>query len=98
MDHSSWVNMGRTITLARARIKLGTTPGASLQLRAGTTATSLKGLPVIARAANAARWVSVQLRKPVHARYLLIWFTKLPPDPSGTFQAHIFSIRLKGRP
>ena len=51
------------------------------------------GMPGRVRMRGAAR-----LRKPVHARYLIIWFTKLPPDPSGTFQAGIYSIRLKGRP
>jgi hypothetical protein len=92
------LTMGRAITLARARIKLGNTPGAALQLRAGTTAATLQDLPVTATATNARGWVSLHLRKPVHARYLLIWFTKLPPDPSGTFQASIYGIQLKGRP
>jgi hypothetical protein len=92
------LTMGQAITLARARIKLGNTPGANIQLRAGTAAASLQDLPVTARATNARGWVVLRLRKPVHARYLLIWFTKLPPDPSGTFQASIYGIQLKGRP
>jgi hypothetical protein len=90
--------MGRDMTLARARIKLGSAPGANFQLRAGTTAASLQDLPVAASATNAGGWVVLDFRKRVHARYLLIWFTKLPPDPAGTFQASIFSIQLKGRP
>lgn len=36
-----------------------------------------------------------QLRGQLHQR---LWFTKLPPDASGTFQASIYSIQLKGRP
>jgi eukaryotic-like serine/threonine-protein kinase len=92
------LTMGRAITLARARIKLGSTPGADLQLRAGTTAATLQDLPVTATATNAGGWASLHLRKPVHARYLLIWFTRLPPDPAGTFQASIYGIQLKGRP
>jgi hypothetical protein len=92
------LTMGKTITLARTRIKLGSTPGADLQLRAGTTAATLQDLPVAATATDARGWVVLHLRKPIHARYLLIWFTKLPPDPSGTFQASIYNIQLKGRP
>jgi hypothetical protein len=92
------LNMGRTVTIARAKIRLGTTPGASLQLRVGSGAASLKDLPVIARETRAGGWVSVRIRRPVHARYLLIWFTDLPPDPSGTFQASVSEVRLKGRP
>jgi hypothetical protein len=91
------VNMGHTVTIARATIRLGSTPGASLQLRAGSSA-SLKDLPVIARETGAGGWVSMQISKPVHARYLLIWFNNLPPDPSGTFQASVIEVRLKGRP
>jgi hypothetical protein len=92
------LTMGRAITLARARIKLGNASGATLQLRAGTTAATLQDLPVTATATDARGWVVLHPRKPVHARYLLIWFTKLPPDPSGTYQASIFTIQLKGRP
>jgi hypothetical protein len=43
-------------------------------------------------------WVRMRFRGPVPARYLLIWFTKLPPDPSGTFQASVFEVSLQGRP
>jgi hypothetical protein len=92
------LTMRKTITLDRARIKLSSTPGADLQLRAGTNAATLQDLPVTATATNAGGWASLRLRKPVHARYLLIWFTRLPPDSSGTFQASIYGIQLKGRP
>jgi hypothetical protein len=91
------LTMGHRVTIGRANIRLGRTPGASLQLRAGATAASLKDLPVIARETGASGWVRMRFR-PVHARYLLIWFTSLPPDRSGTFQASIFEVRLQGRP
>jgi hypothetical protein len=92
------LDMGRVVTLARARIRLGNAPGARFQLRAGLGPGSLAGLPVRAREAGARGWVSIRLSQPVHARYVLIWFTRLPPDPSGTFQASVFDIRLQGRP
>ena len=31
-------------------------------------------------------------------RYVMVWFTKLPPDPAGTYQAEIYGISVKGRP
>jgi hypothetical protein len=92
------LDMGHSVTIARAKIRLGTTPGASLQLRAGSTAASLTDLPVQARETRAGGWVRMRFRGPVHARYLLIWFTNLPPDPSGTFQASVFEVSLQGRP
>jgi hypothetical protein len=27
---------------------------------------------------------------------VLIWFTSLPPDQSGTFQVSVYSLRLEG--
>jgi hypothetical protein len=40
----------------------------------------------------------MRFSRPVHARYVLIWFINLPPDSSGTFQANVYEVRLKGRP
>jgi hypothetical protein len=35
--------------------------------------------------------------QPAHGRYLLIWFTVLPPDSFGTFQASVYNVRVEGR-
>lgn len=91
------LNMGRDVIIARVRLRLGNAPGARFQLRAGLGPASLASLPVRAREARARGWVSIQLSRPVHARYVLIWFTRLPPDPAGTFQASVFDIGLQGR-
>jgi hypothetical protein len=91
------LNMGRVVIIARVRLRLGNAPGARFQLRAGLGPASLASLPVRAREARARGWVSIRLSRPVHARYVLIWFTRLPPDPSGTFQASVFDIGLQGR-
>jgi hypothetical protein len=50
----------------------------------------------VASSSGAAGLVQVSLS--AHARYLLIWFTKLPPDPSGTYQVSVYKIRVQGRP
>jgi hypothetical protein len=50
----------------------------------------------VASAANAGGTVRLRLARPVHARYLLIWFTSLPPDPAGTYQAKVYNVRLRG--
>jgi hypothetical protein len=39
----------------------------------------------------------LSLTAPAHARYLLIWFTKLPPDSAGTYQASIYAITVRGQ-
>jgi hypothetical protein len=42
--------------------------------------------------------VRLHLTSPAHGRYVLIWFTKLPTDSSGAFQAHVEGVTLQGRP
>jgi hypothetical protein len=91
------VSMGRPVTITSARISLGAAPGASVQLRVGQEP-ALTGLRLVAAAADARGVVRLGLAAPVRARYVLIWFTSLPRDPAGTFQASVYDIRLIGRP
>jgi hypothetical protein len=91
------VDMGRPVTITAAQVRLGRAHGARFQLRAGA-APSLANLPPVASAASAGGLVRLQLATPAHGRYVLIWFTRLPPDPAGTFQASVHNLRLQGRP
>jgi hypothetical protein len=90
------VDMGRPVTITAARITLGRAHGASFQLRAGA-APALASLRPVAHAANAGGVVWLRLTRPAHGRYVLIWFTSLPPDPAGTFQASVYDLQLAGR-
>ena len=90
------LDMGRRVTITGARLTLGSAPGADLQLRVGDVAASLTDLPAVARATDAGGRVHLRLIKPAHGRYVLIWFTKLPPDTSGTFQVSVYKVRLDG--
>jgi len=90
------VDMGRPVTITAARITLGPARGASFQLRAGA-APALTRLRPVAHAANAGGVVRLRITPPAHGRYVLIWFTSLPPDPAGTFQAKVYSLQLQGR-
>ena len=58
---------------------------------------TLADLQTVATAANAGGVLQLAPTASVRGRYLLIWFTKLPPDDAGTFQAFIYAIELKGR-
>jgi hypothetical protein len=88
------LDMGHRVTITSARITLGAMAGADLRLRAGGSAT-LADLRPVASAANARGMIRLQLARPTHARYVLIWFTRLPPDPGGTYQAKVFNVRLR---
>ena len=91
------LDMGQTVTISTVRVLLGTTPGAGFQVRVGTDASSLAALRPVAHAADAGGQVSLHLTSPAHGRYILIWFTQLPPDGStGTYQADVYNISLEG--
>lgn len=89
------LDMGRDVTITTARLTLGDLTGADLQLRAGNRP-MLADLYPVAQARDAGGSLLLQLTRPVRAQYLLIWFTKLPPDSSGTFEAWVSDVRLSG--
>ena len=90
------VDMGRTVTVSSVRLLLGGHAGATLELRAGSRPV-LADLHTVATSAGAGRTVRFSLTSPAHARYLLIWFTKLPPDSAGTYQASVYRIQVRGQ-
>ena len=89
------LRMGRTVTIASAQIDLGGATGASFQLRVGDTPT-MAGLRPVARASGAGGVVRLSLTSPARGRYVLVWFTRLPINSSGTFQASVHGVTLQG--
>ena len=90
------LDMGRTVTISSVRLALGSARGADVQVRAGGTPL-LADLHTVATSAGPGGIVELSLASPVHARYLLIWFTKLPPDNTGTYQASVYGITVRGQ-
>jgi hypothetical protein len=89
------LDMGKQVTITSAQITLGSTPGADLELLAGNVPT-LSSMQQVATADNAGGVLQLQPTRPVSGRYLVIWFTQLPPNNSGTYQAFVSGISLKG--
>jgi hypothetical protein len=89
------VDMGRPVSITTARIRFGPGHGGGFQLRVGHSP-SLAGLRPVAHgiAAGVAR---LRFASPVRGRYVLIWFTRLPVEPSGTYRASVYDVRLRGR-
>ena len=83
------LDMGRTVTISSVRLRLAAASGADLQLRIGTSAV-LAELHPVATSSGAGGTVQLYLATPAQARYVLIWFTKLPPDGAGTYQASVY--------
>ena len=89
------LDLGRPVTVISAQITLGSIPGADVELRAGNVP-ALADLQPVARVTDAGSVLRLTPAGPVRARYLLIWFTLLPPDGSGTYQADISGVSLRG--
>jgi hypothetical protein len=89
------VDIGRTVTVTSVQVSLNG-HGANLELRAGARPT-LAWLPVVDSVSDAGGIVRLTPNAPVHVRYLLLWFTYLPPDGDGTYQASVYQVAVKGR-
>jgi cytoskeletal protein RodZ len=89
------LDMGRPVTITSAQITLGSAPGADLQLRTGNLPV-LADLKTVATATNAGGVLQLRPAGSAPARYLLIWFTQLPPNNSGSFQAFVSGVSLTG--
>jgi hypothetical protein len=92
------LDLGRTATVTSVRIDLASYQGANLQLRVGDTDGALSSLRVAAAADDVGGTVRLRLRSPQQARYVLIWFTLLPPNGAGQYQASVYHVVVNGRP
>jgi O-antigen/teichoic acid export membrane protein len=90
------LDLGHEASITSVQIHLGPARGATFQVRIGDKTASLHDLRVAGRATDVGGRAHVRLARPARARYVLIWFTMLPPDPFGTFQATVFNVRIKG--
>lgn len=89
------LDLGKPVTVSSVRIVLGPASGGTLELRAGNVPV-LADLRPVSRTAGTGGTLTLDPRQPVRARYLLLWFTRLPPDSSGTYQATIYHVSLTG--
>jgi hypothetical protein len=89
------IDMGHRVRITSVLIILGSARGADLRLLTGNVP-DLAELRLKAAVNDADGSLHLRLARPERARYLLIWFTLLPPDSSGTFQISVYDVRLKG--
>ncbi len=70
------LDMGETVNLSQVHLILGAPVGADVQVRVGTRL-------VAASAYDVGGTVQLRLTTPASGRYVLIWFTQLPPESAG---------------
>jgi transcriptional regulator with XRE-family HTH domain len=88
LDHQS--------TITSVRIDLTGYQGVNLQLKVAD-GTAPQDFKVVATADNTGGTVRLTLRDPASARYLLIWFTQLPPNGAGEYQESVYHVLVNGR-
>ena len=89
------LDMGTGVTVNSVRLELGSEPGAALQVRVGDTDV-FGDMSAAASVTGVGGTVDLPLSAPVTGRYVLIWFTRLPPNSQGTYQVSVYSATVNG--
>ena len=94
------LDMGRQVRLRSVTVTFGPTPGADVGIEVGNentlAASTLSTFTTVARARDVGGRYTFKCTGSAQGRYVLIWFTKLPPAGSDRFQAQIFNIVVRG--
>lgn len=95
------LDMGKQVSLSSVQITFGPTAGANVAIEVGNSnAISPTGLASFSKVAKRKHVDGgTQLFRTSSApkgRYVLIWFTKLPPNNAGQFQAFVYNVVVRG--
>jgi hypothetical protein len=89
------LDMGKSVTVSSVQLVLGVGVGTSVQVRVGDTAV-LDDLSVAATATDVGGTVRLAAATPASGRYVLIWFTALPPIGQGRYQVDVYDATVDG--
>jgi hypothetical protein len=90
------LDMGHAVTVNSVGLVLGSAAGADVQVRVGDSA-GLESMSTAASMSNAHGTVHLPLNSPASARYVLIWFTKLPAESPGKYQVSLYKATVDGQ-
>jgi hypothetical protein len=90
------ISLGHQDTITSVLVDLSQYQGVNLQLKVGD-GTAPQDFRVAATADNTSGAVRLTFRHPASARYLLIWFTQLPPNGAGHYQESVYHVLVNGR-
>jgi hypothetical protein len=97
------LDMGKTVSLRSVQVTFGSEAGANVAIMVGSNnSISPSGLASFTQVAKLKHLSGGTQTFPISStakgRYVLIWFTKLPPQPGSTsvFQAFIYNVLVRG--
>lgn len=88
------LDLGERVRVRSVQLLLGSEPGADIQVRLGNRPSA--DLPRVASVSGASGAVGIPLAARARFRYVLIWFTRLPPDGQGHYQISVFGASVYG--
>lgn len=97
------LDMGKQVSLTSVQITFGPVPGADVQIELGNNNTrapaTLSSFTTVASGSNLPSTYTFTVHSKATGRYVLIWFTKLPPQSAtskGLYEARIRNIVVRG--
>jgi hypothetical protein len=95
------IDMGRAVTVTQVQVRLGTGPGADLELRSSTRPQQApSGFQTRATLTDVSGTANFTFATPAQARYILLWCTRLPrnPNSNGSYALVVRHVAAVGQP
>jgi hypothetical protein len=96
------LDLGHRDHVKSVTVTFGNVPGADVEIKVGNSDTrspaNLAAMTTVSRADNVSGSYTFTTRSGVTGRYLVVWFTKLPPmaGTPGQYMAQIFGVVVRG--
>jgi serine/threonine protein kinase len=95
------LNMGKQVTVHQIQIQFGSHVGANVQIKVSDSPVSpsaAEPVATVAQAKDVGGSETFSLKHPATGQYVVIWFTRLPPQGGNTghFEAQIYNIVVRG--
>ena len=97
------VDMGRTVKLSQLQVLFGASTGANVQIKMSNSSAppspaAAASLPTVAQATDIGGAHTFTVKGSATGRDIVIWFTKLPPQPNTTnrYQVNVYNIVVRG--
>jgi hypothetical protein len=96
------LDLGKSARVSSVTVTFGSVPGADVQIKMGSsdarTKDNLEAMSTVATGDDVSGSYTFTVAHPVTDRYLVIWFTKLPPISQGgnRYMAQIYGVVVRG--
>jgi hypothetical protein len=96
------LDLGKPVRVSSITVRFGAEPGANVQIKVGNSnarsASNLASMTTVASRNGVSGSYTFNVQHPVLGRYLVIWFTKLPPaaQAGNKYMAQIFGVAIHG--